>query len=480
MTLNRIILFATVLTLFFLSCEKDSFTNDPNDVLQFSADTLTIDSVFTTVGSTFKRLKIYNRHSESVLISDIRFANETQTSFKINVDGVSGKTFTNIAIPAQDSLYVFIEVTVDPTNANNPFIFQEPIFFTTNGVKQSVVLRAWAQNAYFHYGEILTSNTIWATDKPHVVVDRTDSANNFFPGLIIPNGVTLTIPAGARVHFTTNAGILCAGTLKAKGTLQDSVLFRGIRLTKEYQHAAGQWLGLLFLRNSKNNELLFTTVDESIFGLWLGFQPETKFGEATDGTRSEISIKNSVIKNSYYWAIRSFNNTIYAENSLFFTCTENLCQLALGGDYEFNHCTFYNGYSKLNKTLLALSNQLIDPNTNAIYRQNLSKANFTNCVWSSEYKETIQVQMSGSMDSNYNFTNCLYRSDSSFTSNRFVNCIINNKPQFVSVSSDREDFQLKATSPCKDAGVRINTILTDLKGNQRLDPKVDIGAYEAP
>ncbi|MBK7959127.1 MAG: hypothetical protein IPK03_14170 [Bacteroidetes bacterium] len=180
MNLIRLLLFFSILTLLFLSCEKESFTNNPNEVLQFSADTLTIDSVFTSVGSTFKRLKIYNRHSESVLISDIRFANEAQTSFKINVDGISGKNFSNIAIPAQDSLYVFIEVTVDPTNINNPFIFQEPVIFTTNGVKQFVVLRAWAQNAYFHFGEILLSNTIWATDKPHVVVDRTDSANNFF------------------------------------------------------------------------------------------------------------------------------------------------------------------------------------------------------------------------------------------------------------------------------------------------------------
>jgi hypothetical protein len=468
--------FCILLTSIFSSCVNESITTDPLDKLEFSTDTLTIDTVFTSVGTVTRHFKILNTHSQDIVIAHIDFKNTAQKTYKINVDGTSGTSFQNVRIPANDSLYVFVEATVDPTANTTLFFLDETLNFSSNTNVQPVVLRAWAQDAYFHYGETLNTSTTWPVDKPHVIVDKT-VGKNFFPGLIISSAATLTIPAGAKIHYTTSAGIICAGTLKCKGTKDNPIMMRGIRLTNTYIHAAGQWLGLLFLRGSINNEIEYTTIDESIFGVWMGFQDSFSIDAIKNQNRAEIKIKNSIIKNSYYWAIRSMNNKIEAVNSLFFTCTENLCQLALGGDYKFDNCTFFNGYSDLKKSLLAISNQVYYDPTKTTYTLPMNTCTFTNCVWASNsYKESIQVVMNGAVDSNYLFQNCVYRSDSSFKSNRFIDCIITSESQFTNLTPDKEDFTLKVGVKCVDAGKK-NGVIQDINNKTR-DANPDIGAYE--
>jgi hypothetical protein len=472
----KLVLIGIILTSFLTSCVNESISTDPLDRLSFSTDTLTIDTVFTSVGSVTRHFKIYNTHSSDIIIAHLDFKNPSQTTYKINVDGVSGTSFKDVRIPANDSLYIFVEATVDPTANTTLFFLDETLLFSSNTNVQPVVLRAWAQDAYFHYGEILAATTTWPVDKPHVIVDKS-VGKSFFPGLIIPIGKTLTIPAGAKIHYTTSAGIVCAGTLKCKGTATNPVMMRGIRLTNTYIHAAGQWLGLLFLRGSKGNEIEYTTIDESIFGIWMGFQDSFSIDAIKNESRADIKIKNSVIKNAYYWAIRSMNNDIKAENSLFFTCTENLCQLALGGKYQFDNCTFFNEYSDLKKPLLAISNQIYYEPTKQTYTLAMENCQFTNCVWASNsYKESIQVVMSSAVDSNYIFQNCVYRSDSSFKSNRFVDCIITNENQFMSLTPDKEDFQLKVGAKCINAG-KVNGIFLDINDKPRTGIP-DVGAYE--
>ena len=42
--------------------------------------------------------------------------------YKMNVDGIAGTQFNNLEIEANDSLYVFAQVNVNPSAANLPFI----------------------------------------------------------------------------------------------------------------------------------------------------------------------------------------------------------------------------------------------------------------------------------------------------------------------------------------------------------------------
>lgn len=73
-------------------------------------------------------------------------ASGEETGFRINVDGRKGDHFQDVRIQANDSLYVFVEVTVNPNASNQPLLVDDSVIFTTNGIKQSVRLEAYGQN----------------------------------------------------------------------------------------------------------------------------------------------------------------------------------------------------------------------------------------------------------------------------------------------------------------------------------------------
>jgi len=111
---------AIFLMLNFLSCEKDNFTTNPLHTIEFSTDTITFDTLFTTVGSTTAKVMVYNHNSKAVRISTIALAQGGNSFFRINVDGAVNENnfFSNVEIPAHDSIYIFVEVTIDGTCFN--------------------------------------------------------------------------------------------------------------------------------------------------------------------------------------------------------------------------------------------------------------------------------------------------------------------------------------------------------------------------
>jgi hypothetical protein len=177
-------------SLIFSSCKKDIITTDPKDKLSFSTDTLTFDTVFTTLGSTSLFFTVHNPNANKISISNIRLANGDQSIFRLNIDGYITDELNDVEIPAHDSIYVFVAVTVDPTNENNPFVMYDSVLFETNGNAQKVVLQAWGQNAYFYYGEVISTQE-WFDDKPHVVIHS----------ILVDSGATLTINPGCRVYM---------------------------------------------------------------------------------------------------------------------------------------------------------------------------------------------------------------------------------------------------------------------------------------
>jgi hypothetical protein len=96
------------------SCRKDEIITDSSAKLSFSTDTLIVDTVFSTIGSTTRRIVVYNRNNQRINISTIAVAGGLNSQFRINVDGVSGNQHQNVEIEANDSLFIFVEVTIDP------------------------------------------------------------------------------------------------------------------------------------------------------------------------------------------------------------------------------------------------------------------------------------------------------------------------------------------------------------------------------
>src|SRR5207244_3135849 len=113
--------------------------------------------------------------------------------YRLNVDGTPGKSFTDVRIEAEDSLWVFVEVTIDPNNKATPFIVADSILFMTNGNLQWVDLVAFGQNAHFHKPApntgsafFVTCDDEWKNDLPHVV----------YGFALVDSGCTLTIDPG--------------------------------------------------------------------------------------------------------------------------------------------------------------------------------------------------------------------------------------------------------------------------------------------
>lgn len=367
-----------VVVLLLSNCRKEQFGNGS---ISFSNDTLTFDTVFSSLGSTTRYFKVFNTDKKAVKISNIQLKHLTGTQFRIQVDGVNGDLFNDIEIPGKDSIYVFVEVTVNPNSTATPFVIIDDVSFLVNGEESIVHLQAFGQNAHFHYGEEITSSVIWNNDLPHVVI-----SHDTVPGVYVRCSGSLTIQPGCKVFFANNSALFVEGTLKAEAfNWSDSITFEGVRLESFYIDRPGQWFGIVFLRNTDctpAGSFNHCVINESSYGIYAGAGLSTNIADY-QGTilRPEVTIKNTIVKNCSDNAVYGFNAKITAENSIFYAAGDNLLKFGLGGDYSFTHCTIFNAGSKSvdhkNETLL-LSNFVADGNQ-TVYPEKL-KAWFTNCV----------------------------------------------------------------------------------------------------
>ncbi len=195
-----------LISLIFFSCKKDEvISTEPSYKLAFSTDTVLFDTIFTTVGSTTKTLKVFNNNDQKINISHIQLAEGNQSQYQLNVDGTPAVSLSNIEIPANDSIFIFIRVTVDPNDMNTPYIVSDSIVFETNGNIQDVDLAAWGQDAHFIVGDqeitglsskykiiVEEGETVnWEDDKPYVV----------YGWAVVDSTGILNIGPGCNIHF---------------------------------------------------------------------------------------------------------------------------------------------------------------------------------------------------------------------------------------------------------------------------------------
>ena len=87
-------LLSLIILLTWSSCRKDfSFTSSIGN-LEFSKDTVYLDTVFTNIGSSTYNLKVYNRSNEDIVIPTLRLARGQNSMYRLNVDGLTGSGVT--------------------------------------------------------------------------------------------------------------------------------------------------------------------------------------------------------------------------------------------------------------------------------------------------------------------------------------------------------------------------------------------------
>ena len=241
------------------SCEDEGYMTSSNAQLEFSADTVVFDTIFTTIGSTTRHLKIYNPYDEKILVSKISLAGGDMSSFRINVNGEAGSELYEVEIPPRDSIYIFVEVTVDPNGQNLPMVVKDSIVFTTNANIQDVKLLAWGQDFVLIRNEVIKTTT-WTSEKPYLIYDVA----------YVDSLETLTLDPGVILYFHDKAGLYVKGTIEALGTYEEPIIFQGDRLESGYQDVPDQWNGVVLFSGSKDNKFVNTSIRNANIGLQVG------------------------------------------------------------------------------------------------------------------------------------------------------------------------------------------------------------------
>ncbi|RYG30907.1 MAG: hypothetical protein EOO01_36110 [Chitinophagaceae bacterium] len=269
--------------LFILSCKKDSFILSKDARITITADTIKYDTVFTQVGSVTQSFKIVNENNQKLRLNSVKLMGGSSSNYKINVDGLAVTEATNVEIGANDSIYVFVQVNVDPNAANLPFVLRDSIKVSYNGNDDLVQLEAWGQNAHFLRNKEVLVNETWTNDKPYVILD----------GITIAKDAKLTIEKGSRIYFHANSPMLVDGSLEVKGEKYDStrVRFLGDRLDAPYKDYPGAWPGIHFRTDSRDNIMEFAVISNAFQGIIID-QPAT-------GVNPKLILNESVIQNCF-------------------------------------------------------------------------------------------------------------------------------------------------------------------------------------
>jgi hypothetical protein len=452
--------------LLVVSCKKDSFITGPDAALSVSADSLHYDTVFTTTGSITQFFRIYNDNNQKLRLGSVRLSGGNASYFKINVDGSAGPEVRDIEINANDSIYVFVSVRIDPNSDNLPFVVQDSISIEYNGNEQWVQLDAWGQNAHFLRSMVITGTEIWTNDKPYVILG----------GLQVDTNASLTIQEGCRIYMHADAPIVVDGTLEVLGDKDTStrVTFQGDRLDEPYRDFPAGWPGIYFREESKDNVLQYAVIKNA-------YQGVVAIGPSVNAN-PKLRLEQCIIDNCFDAGVFGIASDIVADNCLISNSGKNVL-LVYGGNYSFTHCTavsYGNLFLQHKDPVLYLTNYVEEGNS--VLTNDLT-AYFGNCIFWGDNGTTeneVLTDKKGTSVFTINFENCLWKiKDNPENITSATNMVANLAPQFDSVNNQTMfyNFRLKANSPALNVG-KVTPLTIDLDGKPRNVTIPDLGSYE--
>jgi len=488
-------LYFSILTLAIalFSCDDEQdFITDGNFDLEFSVDTLRFDTVFTQLGSATRSFKVYNRNDRPVRIQKVSIAGNEGGRFMMNVDGIPGDEVEDVEIFGNDSIYVFVETTIDPDQplSESPFVIEDRVIFNTGEKEESVRLEAWGQNANyipnrFNKGGVTllscdNETVVWDDPKPYVIY-----------GVLLIDTCVLEVAAGTRIHVhggvaqndlfgVFNDGLiytLSQGSIRMLGTKEDSIVIQGDRLEEGFAEASGQWQGVVIGRGSRGNLMEYTTVKNGVFSVYVD-------------SLAEFTARNSRFYNTNSSGVIGFNSTINLENCLLYNNQANSLQLILGGSYDFKYCTVAS-YG-VDASAAYMSNYFCYDQFCNVSAQAPLKAAFTNCILYGSSRDELVLDdgFDAQVPELYNiaFNNCVVKVDqilddeeagyADFLENQCVNCINATRDDALFVSVSDDNYRLDTLSVAEMQALPLPDITADIVGNERDAGQPDIGCFE--
>jgi len=446
------------------SCKKDSFITSAQARLTISADSLKYDTVFTTTGSITKSFKIINENSQKLRLSKVKLMGGTASAYKININGNAATELNNIEIDANDSIYVFASVAINPNAANQPFIVSDSILINYNGNDRFVQLQAYGQNAIYLTNKVITGNVTWTNTLPYVILKS----------IRVDTTATLTIQPGTKIYSHADAPFIVDGSLIVNGIKNNEVVFAGDRLDNDYKDLPAGWPGIYFRGNSKNNRLQFAVI-KNAYQAVVATSPSIN-------ANPKIILQQCIIDNAYDAGILAANTSLYANNSLISNCGSNIV-LIYGGDYNFTNCTaasFSNLYLLHKNPVLSVSN--FATQGGATVTANLN-ATFRNCIFwadSGFVNDEVVVSKLGTTNFFVLFEKNLYRAKNDPANSTLTANLKNLDPLFDNIDASKRLFDFRITTtgaPGINKGV-LTTFTKDLDDNNRNNGLPDLGCYE--
>lgn len=447
------------------SCRKDLDFKPYTTNLQFSNDSVLLDTIFNQSQSETYLLKVYNQ-DEDAIIPNIYLNSKSSSMFRINVDGMSGFEFEQVPIRKKDSLMIFISLVA---NSNQELLYEDEIVFSNGNSRQEVKLLAMLENAKYYYpkdGENsheLTGESVWDNSVSRVI----------FGNLIVKND--LTINKGTKIYFHKNADIEIDEnqTLNILGTNEQPVLFRGDRSDPRYDSLPKQWKGLKINKNAKL------------------IARNTQFRNAESGIimedNSEASLENIEVYNMSYSGIHAKNAKIIGKNIVVSNAGSAGLNLENGGDYKFYFSSIANMWeSNVGETAgiylpLYMSNYIKDKDGNVSTKPLNSL--FANCIFYGRYPNGVYLDANDGSEFSFMFKNSLIKNENkkelNLDNESVFKSIITDNPLFISTFFNQQNLSLQEDSPAKDKGdSSYNSIVPkDFLGKTR-DNTPNMGAFE--
>ncbi|MGB3591450.1 MAG: hypothetical protein WBA16_07155 [Nonlabens sp.] len=487
------------------SCRNDFEFEPSSGNLGFSRDTVFLDTVFSNIGSSTRSFKVYNNSDKDIVIPRVALEEGENSLYRLAVDGIAGKVFQNVELLANDSLFVFVETTVDIATRSNDleFLYEDKILFDSGILEQSVQLVTLVKDAVFLFPErddqgipeclvigmnpdgeeiciegflLEDDELLFTNEKPYVI----------YGFAAIPNDKIMVVEAGARLFFHDGSGLIAANeaTLKVNGApsltedLENQVIFQGDRLEPSFNEVAGQWSTIWLTDGSKNHEISYATIKNASVGILMD-----NSNPASNG--ATLKIDNTQIYNSANVGLLGTTAHIEAENLVITNSGQSSLVARLGGEYRFNNCTIANYWNESFREdpALFISNSI--PRTDL--SEDLIEATFTNCIIYGDRDLELLIFESEASSLNFKFENSLLKFNDRFNEldddvnynfqdpGLYFNTVLNVDPEFENV--DRNFMRILNFSGAGQIGNAATATNLDILGILRSTPP-DAGAYE--
>lgn len=435
-------------------CIEDGFSTSGTDRLEFSTDTLDMGTFFTQDVSITHKFTVYNRNSKSLNISRIHLDGPNAELFRLNVDGFSGRDFSDIEIRANDSIFVMVETTLPANQSDDPAEVFSRIKFLTNGMESMVTLKATGMNVERARGWVISSDATFSATRPYQIFDS----------LVVAEGATLTLPAGARLFFHDGARMVVHGRMVTQGEPGREVTLNGDRTGNvvsdiSFDIMSRQWQGLRFSSQSSGAELRNTLICNTVDGVLVDSVPNAEF-----------VLINCTLRNSGTTALRVRHSRLRAYGCELAEAPDGVLVLD-GGSHVLNHCTLANYY-----LFSAIMNPLLQFGLDAEGKNTNASAQIDNCIFYGLGQDLQRIDLS---QSPVLFRRCLLKSNG-VDDDQFQECIWNKDPVYYTVRNEYYfDYRLKPESAARGAGREDFTApeaATDRYGLSR-GANPDLGAY---